>query len=359
MGRGWRPQALATWLSLAALAAPASALGQTSQPFELRAYEFLERQYIFWSPQKIVVNGTGSTLGFEAQVGPHVPLYGRALDQRDPSDALHWEGRLIFTFLSNLRLTTADSAPVVTPSYRPMLRAQLLGNRVFGAPRAGYRPRSYRWGFTADLWSHHSNGQDGCTFLGAGQGCPALGGGATSLNERNGSFSTNYSGVTMDGRYSWGTRPHSRALSVIGKLGFQYHHDVPGGGLDSSPDGDIRQLWGHWHGLGELEVDWNILNQEESWAGIVYARYGLELASGSVDARLPGVRARHDTHVAEAAWICTKLYRLGLFVRVVAGRDYYNIEFTQSPTRFQFGLVIDTAGQAPSLNLRPALGEGQ
>jgi len=350
--------ALWTAAAVALCAAPGvfvparAARAQETQPFDPANYEFLERQYIFWSPQKIVTNGVANPLGFEAQVGPHVPLVGTALDHREPIEATHWELRLLFTFQSNLRLTAGDSTPVLTPSYRPQFRLQLLGNRVHGAPTPNNHPTSYRWGLTADLWSHHSNGQDGCTFRGtppAGRDCPEIGGGATALNERTGSFSTDYTGLTLDGRYSWGTRPHSRALSLIGMLGGQFHHNFPGAGLDDTPTGDLRRLWGRWHGLAEVELNWNIANQEEAWAGVLYGRYRLELASGGADARLPGVTARHDAHVAEVGWICTRLHGLGFFARVVAGREYYNIEFTQSPTRLQFGVVIDSNGNVPPI----------
>jgi hypothetical protein len=334
---------------------------QETQPFDLQNYEFLERQYIFWSPQKIVVNGVGSALGFEAQVGPHVPLVGGVFDRREPIDATHWEWRLIFTFQSSLRLTTAESSPVVTPSYRPQFRLQVLGNRIYGTPEVGAHPPSFRWGVTLDLWSHHSNGQDGCTFNGAvpsGAKCPQIGNGATSLNEHNGSFATDYTGATLVGRYSWGTRRHSRALSLSGALGGQYHHNVPAAGLSDAPDSDLTQLWGHWHGSGEVELRWNILNQEDSAAGEPYLRCRLDLASGGSDLRLPGVSARHDARTAELGWVWSKLYGLGVFARVVAGREYYNIEFTQSPTRLQFGVVIDTAGHVPELKFKPVVPPG-
>jgi hypothetical protein len=329
-----------------------TALAQETQPFALDQYEFLERQYVFWSPQKIVTNGAAHGLGFEGQVGPHVPLVGGPLDHREPDAGVHWEWRLIFTFLTDLRLTTADSAPVVTPSYMPRLRLQFLGNHLV-TTADGNPLRSWRWGVTVDVWSHHSNGQDGCTFRGAPpEGCPAIGAGATALNERTGSFSTNYSGVTLNGRHSWGVRPHSRALSVLGSAGVQLHHDFPGGGLDFSPTGDISRLWGRVHGAAELEGRWNLRNQAASWAGEVYGRYRLDLASGGSDPRLPGVTARHDAHTGELGWICTRLFGLGAFVRVVGGRESYNIEFTQSPTRFQFGVVIDTSGTVPPVALR-------
>jgi hypothetical protein len=350
----WRGSPVAVCLLV--FVAGGAAFAQDTQPFRLTDYEFLERQYILWSPERIVTNGEVHRLGFEGQVGPHVPLVGGPLDRRDPADGTHWEWRLIFTFQTYLRMTTADSAPVVTPSYMPRFRLQFLGNHVVTAADTENPTRSWRWGATIDLWSHHSNGQDGCTFQGTtapGKACPEIGASATALNERNGSFGTDYTGATLNGRYSWGVRPHSRALSLLGGLGGSYHHNFPGGGLGDSPDGDLTKLWGRLHGSVEGEARWNVWNEERSWAGDLFGRYRLDLASGGSDPRLPGVTARHDRHTMEVGWICTRLFGLGAFVRVVTGREYYNIEFTQAPTRVQFGIVIDTAGNVPAIGVKP------
>jgi hypothetical protein len=320
-----------------AMGSVSAALAET--PYEPGNYEFLERQYVFASPQQISVNGEKDHLAFEAQVGPHVPLLGRGWG---PDPRLDWsdELRLLFTFQTYLRMTFANSAPVVTPSYLPQLRVQWLRRRT--DVDAALNPLTdWRWGFTLDVFSHHSNGQDGCTLLplpAPGDDC-ATRQGATGINERNGSFGTNHLGLNLHFRRSPFRAFHGPTSSLLGTLGVQFHHDVPGGGLQE----ELVPLWGRWHAHAELEGRYHHPSQPA--LGYGYARYRIDAMSGGQDPLLPEVGAGNWRHTGEFGVILAKAHGLGLFVRLVTGREYYNIEFTQEVTRFQGGITIDTFGE--------------
>ena len=297
-------------------------------------------------------NGTEEALAFEAQVGLHLPLYAWSFGNPDPTSGINHELRILYSFQTRLRMTTADSAPVITLSYMPTLRLQWLGRRTI-ADRDRNPKRDWRFGATLDVWSHHSNGQDGCTFLPLsttpGNSCTSAES-ATALNEQNGSFATNYLGLTGHVRHSWGATHETQRLSLIGLAGIQFHHGFPAGGLDS----DLVGLWGRWHALAGVELRGRPVKKPDHWwsSGYIYARYRLDLMlDGGSDERIPDIEARRDLHIGELGWIWPELFGLGLFVRVVGGRDYYNIQFTQDVTRVQLGLVIDTSGEAPKLEV--------
>ncbi|MCP4604647.1 MAG: hypothetical protein GY847_29690 [Proteobacteria bacterium] len=343
----------ASLLLSALLVAAGSAAAEDVQPLTFTGYEFLENQYMFWSPQKIVQNEDSARLAFEAQVGPHLTIYSWQLSGPDPTLETNHELRLLFTFQTGLRMTTARSAPVITPSYMPKFRLQWLARQT-PSTGEGTPIRDWRYGVMVDLWSHHSNGQDGCTFLPLPEesdGDCTSRDSAVDLNEHNGSFATNYLSVTGLLRHSWDATHESRRTSLIASAGLQFHHNFPFGGLED----DLRELWGRWHALVGTEIRFKPVNRRKHWAGYLYGRYRIDLMiDGGRDSLIPGVEARRDSHTGEIGWICTKLLGIGLFLRVAGGREYYNIQFTQDVTRFQFGLVIDTSGKAPVLEVRPA-----
>jgi hypothetical protein len=322
-------------------------------PYAPENYEFLERQYVFGSPQKIEINGQRDALALEAQVGPHVTLWGRGWGP-DPRLAWNDELRVLFTFQTQLRLVTSDSAPVVTPSYLPQLRVQWLRRRTY--VDGVLNPSSdWRWGLTLDLFSHHSNGQDGCTLLplpapdesptpSRAPAC-ARRGTATGINERNGSFSTNHLGLNVHARWSPQDKFKGPSASLIGTLGVQLHHDFPGGGLSE----ELERLWGRWHVHGELEG--RRYYPPDVRQGYGYLRYRLDAMTGGHDPLLPGIDASHWRHTAELGAVFAKLHELGVFLRLVTGREYYNIEFAQEVTRLQLGITIDTFGQPAHFEL--------
>ena len=79
----------------------------------------------------------------------------------------------------------------------------------------------------------------------------------------------------------------------------------------------------------------------------LYARAKAYFASGGEDPELPTVSVDNSRFLFETGLVSKKLRGLGGFARVVTGREYYNIQFTQSVTRFQFGFTIDTSGNVP------------
>jgi hypothetical protein len=358
---------------LAQLVSNAQATGV--QPFHLSDYEFLERQYIFASPNPIRVNGHDYPLALEAQVGPHLALLGKQFGTDDPVASCQssylsraaWRGplnhqiRLLFTFLVDLRMLAANSAPVVTPSFMPRFRIQWLARRALSPTSAGNPSKDLRFGLTLDLWDHHSNGQDGCSFLPLGDRADSKctnHADAKGINERNGSFGTNYVGLNGHVRYSWnspdvvatcatGCRNEAQTWNLLFSGGVQHHHEFPIGGLGD----DFRALWGTWHEYLEGEVRWNPNNETES-AGYGYGRVRVDHAGGGRDPQFPDLRVPSNLWAGEMGWISRTMFNLGFFIRAMSGREYYNIEFTQNVKRIQIGVTIDSTGHIPSLEGR-------
>ena len=90
---------------VAALCLSSRVAAEDTQPYEPRGYEFLERNAIAFSPQKITRGDRRDSLVFEAQVGPHLTLFGLTLPgSTDPlRGGTNHELRLIFTFQTTLR----------------------------------------------------------------------------------------------------------------------------------------------------------------------------------------------------------------------------------------------------------------
>jgi hypothetical protein len=127
---------------------------------------FLERSYLFKS--------TESDLLFEAAVFPHLVLWQNFDDlvdarvRRQPADGRQYWA-LSVTPGVHLRMLTAFSEPVRTPSYLPRIDVQRLWSTNY---REAIDALDRRSGASVDIWAwhaavrHHSNGQDGCLFRG-------------------------------------------------------------------------------------------------------------------------------------------------------------------------------------------------
>ena len=105
-------------------------------------------------------------------------------------------------------MLAANSAPVVTPSFMPRFRIQWLARRALSPTSSGNPSKDLQVRAHAESLDHHSNGQDGCSFLPLGDRADSKytnHADAKGINERNGSFGTNYVGLNGHVRYSWGT----------------------------------------------------------------------------------------------------------------------------------------------------------
>ena len=339
-------------------------------PNDRYAYEFQERQYVVLSPNEIVQNDRARNLMFEAQIALHLPMfYWRITPDRDVREHASHELRVIFVFGNYVRMLTSESAPVITPSYMPGIRIQWLARRIVmeSGSTLNFPKYDFRYGLSLVPFQHHSNGQDGCTLQSpnpVGLGCPTPGD-ANALNEIDGSFSTNWAELMFHFRGSWKlghTREsmfNERRFSIIDTTGIQYHYNnfLPGG-LDPL----LKKLWGKWHLNNSLEfrfrpgrlnpapkrLDDSFGERFARWLGFAYVKWDLDvLIDGGEDKRMSGVSAPRTRNIWELGFFpnIKKVLGWGFYARVIQGREYYNIQFTQNVTRFQAGLVYNSFGK--------------
>lgn len=236
---------------------------------------------------------------FEGTIAPHYSFTA-------------WRMAFVGTPKVVLRMLDEHSAPVRRPSYMPSVSAY-----YWTPPRSSRGQQGFFFAH-ATLWSHHSNGQDGDFYV------P----GTDSLNTRDGSFSLNYSDLS------------------IGWIGM----DSPG-----KPYGMMR--------VG-LRVNWPI-NESEPLRDSMDDKYGTYrlIASGSGTATRKLVRATfawdiqyvvdkqfrrtpfiHDQRLTTSAsllWGLNGLDDVGILVSYFRGQDYYNMSYKQRFWAVRAGLAFN------------------
>jgi hypothetical protein len=307
--------------------------------FLARPAQFLPRSYLFVGTD---VGPSAHRLShlFTGSPAMHLPLFNNLLEATTSGKRL--ATAVTFSFLAHLRMSASDSHPVRMPSFQPRLTAQVfrLGDNL-DDPRP---VRRRAWLAAASLQlGHHSNGQEGCAFrAGVADGaadCAALPleelDLEAALDRRSGNFSLNHSSYGLHFRHMWlddaGWAESSVTTGIVLSLvtGFgpggitRRDRDLYGdGSLRLELEADSRQLlparwrWGLWRGRCELE----------QWFGTGRG------AAGAVPATALS---------AELAWMFTSAADLGVFTRLVHGRDFYNAFYIDRVSQWQLGLVWD------------------
>ncbi|RKG71826.1 hypothetical protein D7V88_39105 [Corallococcus terminator] len=296
--------------------------------FDLQTPLFLDRTYLFASPNRIKVLGdpeSPAPLLVEGQFAPNLFLpqlrYGDF--KQDGRETLF---SLVFTPKILLRMLNTDSNPILPPSYMPKFTLQAAHLRLLHGPDRDGAPRMLALGLNV-IVGHHSNGEDGCFFAnqtGKDPDCtPAEG--QLPLNEVSGSFSTNLLRFEVHGRLGFGVDPHTLSAWIVGANAFYELNTAIGpGGL--SPQQRTVYGDGHWGvGLtGERTVNGN--------------RFRLEGALSHPFGETPGQRSTLSVELAANPWWGSGF---GVFARYVRGQDYYNILFLERISLWQFGLVFE------------------
>ena len=299
---------------------------------------------------------TDGQLVFEAQIAPDVRIvdnFGRAMERVLDADKPRVFAYSAFgTFLTRLRMFDEDSNPVRTPSYMPKATIQLAWLKNRSSQDAEHE--DFKRG-PIDMWlvnvipfGHHSNGQNGCLFIGqtriAGE-CepqqPAVDG-PEDVNVENGSFSTNYL-----------------------RFGLEYRRMHPDGDDPVDTRAVTRREWG-FGGSVEFNpsgyVGGSISDTLKPLYGTTRFRVAADLASGNWRAPIPLLnrvncgRAWAEgslmfirdaapfvddvTTAVEAACLPSGWGGAGLFVRYYRGQDYYNASFLENINRVQFGVTF-------------------
>jgi hypothetical protein len=302
---------------------------------------FLERAYFsFLTP-------SGKHLLFEGQPTVHYFFYNKLGDEGWQADG-GWAFAVPLTSAFQVRMTKdgvllqngekSSSEPVLTPSYRIGVRPQAF-YLWHGAGEDHYRLLGITAGFT-----HYSNGQHGCTYIGFTRdslgNCTGNGPLANQsiANVVDGDFSTSYFSEAVDYRWAKQTSTFGTTKYLV-NAGIEFKQDPlnirPGGTnaeqakqygqgeIDLRAEGEARRL-GRASGIGRLSAN-------------LAHRYG-----GGMTSSLNGEQI-------EAAYLFDCLGEAGVFVRAHWGFDYYNIHFQEKASFWNVGLVWDL-GRLDHLN---------
>lgn len=323
----------------------------------LGPFVFLDGDKVSLKPDgSYLFQHTDGKLIFEAQIAPDIRIidnFDRALVRVLDKDRPRVFAYTVFgTFLTRLRMFDEDSNPVRTPSYMPKGTVQFawLKNRASAdaSDPAFLKGPIDMWLFQAIPFGHHSNGQNGCLFVGQvridgecePQPPPATG--AADVNRENGSFSTNYIRLGLEYRrlYTDGDDPVDLRALTRREWGL-------GGGVEFNPSGYIggsisdtlKPLYGatRFHLTGDLAAaNWRApvklldrINCGRAWASGTVTF--ITDAASTVD---------NVTTSLEAACLPAGWGGSGLFVRYYRGQDYYNASFLENINRLQFGVTF-------------------
>lgn len=301
---------------------------------------------------------TDSDLIFEAQIAPDVRIadnFGRALDRVFAKDRPRVFAYSAFgTFLVRLRMFDEVSDPVRTPSYMPKGTVQLawLKNRSTADPEqdpvAFIKGPVEMWLVNAIPFGHHSNGQNGCLFVGQArvddECTPAVTASAAAgdVNVQDGSFSTNYIQVGLEYR-----RLHTNGDDPVDTRAITRREWGIGGGIELNPSGyvggalddDLRPLYGptRFHITADLlggNLHVPIWPGRRATCGRAWTNARVTIIRGAAES------VDEIATAIEAACLPARWGGAGLFVRYYRGQDYYNASFLQNINRLQFGVTF-------------------
>jgi hypothetical protein len=243
----------------------------------------------------------------DANIAPHLPL-GTNLSELDTRDGL--AHAVIFTPRVDLRHGSGTSYPIRTPSFYPRVRIQLVHQRTL--------PRLRRRFVVEGVIAHLSNGQDGCLYLDQRRdgarcvdGAPGLG--RRALNHRDGSFSTNETGLRLGlevRRDGAGRRDQLSAL--VGVISFRPHSL----GLDP----ELAAVYGKARLEGELDVRRTFRADGPRACDVALHAFGTARVGG------PHVRSPFALTL-DLRTRFARAYGWGPMLRLHVGSDPYNVRF--------------------------------
>lgn len=319
-------------LHAAAIAAVLTALAPPSRAdsrFELDSPVnlFNERSFLVMTPNRITIRGDPQSpvhLLFEARIAPNLFLPQLQVgDIRDRPGA--WMISAILTPMIELRALDEKSSPIAPPSFIPKLTLQLLHLRALARQGAAVAS-ALALGLNLVV-GHYSNGQTGCFYEGQSGSDPDCTPqpGTLPVNERSGSFSTNFLRAELHGLVGLDIDARARSAWVLeGGFGVEANSSLGPGGIT----GDQRPVYGDGHVLvhGGAERDWA----------------GHRLRLSATASRPFGESPRQGaTSTVELSMVPRWAGGFGALVRWLHGQDDYNILFLEHADLWQFGIVFE------------------
>jgi len=322
--------------------------------------------FVFLLDDKVSLKPDGSYLFqhsdgdliFEAQIAPDVRIvdnFGRALERVFAKGKPRVFAYSAFgTFLVRLRMFDEVSDPVRTPSYMPKGTVQLAWLKNLSPANPDDDPVAFikgpveMWLVNAIPFGHHSNGQNGCLFVGqvriegeCGPPPPATAG-PDDVNVQDGSFSTNYIRVGLDYRRLHTDGDDANDTRAITRREWGIGGSVelnPSGYVGGALDDALRPLYGPTR--FQVNADFIAGNfRIPVWpgrsvhCGRAWTNAAVTYISGAAES-VDKVATAIESACLPARW-----GGAGLFVRYYRGQDYYNASFLQNINRLQFGVTF-------------------
>lgn len=214
-----------------------------------------------------------------------------------------------------LRMYNKESYPVRTPSYMP--RVTLLKQFL-------NKKRQKDW-FCYASWYHHSNGQDGDFYLADG----------TTINTKNGSFSTNW----VEGGMFF-SRPKKERKHLL-KLGAKYSYLQ-----EENLDGIYGRLRFNADVVTEVNLSKVLTFLQSDYFQLNKVLLTTRLNLGYIADELQGASAidlKRFTFRYTVTYKPSFLKDVHIFTQYYRGEDYYNIYFNRTLSVLRFGITATTS----------------
>jgi hypothetical protein len=347
----------AVWLLVGTFSLPSIAFAQNEKFAPVGPFVFLENDKVSLKPDgSYLFQHTDGGLVFEAQIAPDIRIVdnfsgalARVLDDDKPRVFAY---SLFGTFLTRLRMFDEESNPVRTPSYMPKATVQLAWLKNL-SPREPTDDQFLRgpvemWLISAIPFGHHSNGQNGCLFIGQvrieGECEPQqpMVDGPEDVNQVNGSFSTNYIRVGLEYR-----RLHPNGDDPVDTRAITRREWGVGGSIELNPSGyiggSISDTLKPLYGATRFQVTADVA--AGNWRAPISFLDRINCGRAWVEGSLTFIRGAapsvDDVKTAvEAACLPSGWGGAGLFLRYYRGQDYYNAAFLENISRLQFGITF-------------------
>lgn len=305
---------------------------------------FLDRSYIFYEFPAGKLVPADKTLLFEAQIAPNFFVFQNVNDKTSNIKRNGWTNAFSadITPMVRLRQTNSYSQPVRTPSYMPKLTLQWFLMKEIDSNDTV--PRRFAIMIPQLTIGHHSNGQNGCLYLGyslqmvgESQSCKADAGTDTvhkEVNRQDGSFSTNYLRAGIFAEWLDATRNNEFSRSFGFGVQIETNPTWSGFGIDPA----MKENYGRTRTISDVEAIFS-LSDDPMRAKRLRIEGNLEYISGAPSSVSPCIFWLETamSFPGRSKW----LGGYGAFVRYYRGQDYYNLGFLTQINVLQFGMIID------------------
>ncbi|MEP6763830.1 MAG: hypothetical protein ABJB66_05925 [Gemmatimonadaceae bacterium] len=270
---------------------------------------------------------------FEAQIAPHLYFFQSVESVLRPHPGVAAKGgwAVAFVPLLRLRMTNDSSSPVRTPTFNPQfVTVQKFFSWGYDTEKKDW-PIESGWASIASVQytiAHHSNGQDGCTFVGTGtkDGSCAPADFTTNANPKinttNGNYGTNYETLGLFVKRFRLDKNHTERMAIRYGLTWERYEwtlvseHLPGGLGNDTASVDFQKIFGKHRVTADFEFERKLdhfkLGRLRTRAAVTYVSAAPKLKA-QVKASLDGsFQFRGGSG-------------MGIYGKAFYGQDYYNI----------------------------------